>query len=438
MTCEVNFDGIVGPTHNYSGLSYGNIASLASSHRISNPKEAALQGLKKMKFLSDLGITQAVLPPHERPHIPTLRALGYKGTDEEIIRTTSREDPECLHACSSAAAMWTANAAIVSPSADTGDGRVHFTVANLASKLHRSIEPETTLVVLKTIFSDSSHFAVHAPIPFFADEGAANHTRFCNAYHDEGLHLFVYGKTGLHDKDYFGKFPPRQTLEAFQAIVRRHCLNPERVIYARQTLEAIEAGVFHNDVISVGNRNLFLYHEQAFENSDQIFALLQARMPTIQLIKVSAQEVPLEDAVSSYLFNSQLLSIKDKKVLLAPKESERTPSVRSFLDRISKELIQEIYFAELHESMLNGGGPACLRLRVVLTQEELQAMHRHVLLTPELFLRLEQWINTHYRDRLSQEDLGDPQLLIENNHALDELTKILKLGSIYPFQRVHI
>ena len=28
MAYEVNFDGLVGPTHNYAGLSYGNVASL--------------------------------------------------------------------------------------------------------------------------------------------------------------------------------------------------------------------------------------------------------------------------------------------------------------------------------------------------------------------------------------------------------------------------
>jgi len=31
--------------------------------------------------------------------------------------------------------------------------------------------------------------------------------------------------------------------------------------------------------------------------------------------------------------------------------------------------------------------------------------------------------------------LRDPQLLIESRTALDELTQILKIGSVYPFQQ---
>src|SRR5262245_53014556 len=146
---EVNFDGIVGPTHNYAGLSYGNIASLKSKLTVSNPRQAALEGLEKMKFLMDLGVQQAVLPPHERPHLPTLRALGYSGSDAEILSKVQKDDPVLLTACSSASAMWAANAATVSPSADSSDRRVHFTPANLVTQFHRSIEPSMTARVLR-------------------------------------------------------------------------------------------------------------------------------------------------------------------------------------------------------------------------------------------------------------------------------------------------
>ena len=123
-TVEANFDGLVGPTHNYAGLAYGNLASALNAEKPSNPREAALQGLRKMKALHDLGVPQGVLPPHERPHLPTLRALGFGGKDAEVLGAAHREAPGLLAAASSASAMWVANAATVSPSADAADGRV--------------------------------------------------------------------------------------------------------------------------------------------------------------------------------------------------------------------------------------------------------------------------------------------------------------------------
>ncbi|MGA8031441.1 MAG: N-succinylarginine dihydrolase, partial [Casimicrobiaceae bacterium] len=44
----MNFDGIPGPTHNYSGLAQGNLAAERNAQQVSNPREAALQGLEKM------------------------------------------------------------------------------------------------------------------------------------------------------------------------------------------------------------------------------------------------------------------------------------------------------------------------------------------------------------------------------------------------------
>ena len=74
---ETNFDGLVGPTHSYAGLSYGNVASARNQGAAGNPRKAALQGLAKMEAVAALGLVQGVLPPHERPHVPTLRALGF-------------------------------------------------------------------------------------------------------------------------------------------------------------------------------------------------------------------------------------------------------------------------------------------------------------------------------------------------------------------------
>ena len=120
--CELNIDGLVGPTHNYGGLSYGNVASQNNCQVASNPREAARQGLAKMKALMDMGFAQAVLAPQERPDVQALRACGFSGSDAQVIEKAAREAMPLLVASCSASSMWTANAATVSPSADTADG----------------------------------------------------------------------------------------------------------------------------------------------------------------------------------------------------------------------------------------------------------------------------------------------------------------------------
>ena len=197
---EANFDGLPGPTHNYGGLATGNLASERNKNLVANPRRAALQGLAKMKALADRGFVQAVLPPHERPDVAALRALGFSGDDTGVLTAAARQAPQLLSACSSAAAMWVANAATVSPSADTADGRVHFTPANLVAHFHRSLEAATTTRVLRAIFADARQFVVHEPLPAapqFGDEGAANHTRFTTGTQTPGVELFVYGRSAF-------------------------------------------------------------------------------------------------------------------------------------------------------------------------------------------------------------------------------------------------
>jgi len=439
---EANFDGLVGPTHNYAGLSWGNVASKSNVHAVSNPKEAALQGLAKMKQLADRGYVQGVLPPHERPHLPTLRSLGFQGTDEEVLRRVAKEHPSLLAAVSSASTMWTANAATVSPSADTADHRVHFTPANLSAKFHRSIEHAVTGRALKAMFADDAFFAHHPALPSvsqFGDEGAANHTRLCNGYGDPGVELFVYGQVAFNEQAPAPKlYPARQTLEASQAVARLHGLDDRSVVFAQQNPEAIDAGVFHNDVIAVGNGNTLFYHELAFLDEDRVLTDIRNRLDGAELeaVRVTRQQVPLEDAVASYLFNSQLLNTPDGMMLAVPGECRENRTVSRYLDELvgSGGPITSVEVFDVKQSMRNGGGPACLRLRVVLNEEELGAMHRGVLMTDALYQRLITWVEAHYRDRLSQGDLGDPMLLEEVRKALDELSGILGLGSIYDFQ----
>ncbi|WP_269531897.1 N-succinylarginine dihydrolase [Chitinimonas sp. BJYL2] len=442
---EANFDGLVGPTHNYAGLSFGNVASTGNQNAVANPKQAALQGLVKMKTLHDLGFKQGVLAPHERPNVAALRQIGFTGTDAQVIARAAKEAPAILAACSSASTMWTANAATVSPSADTADRRVHFTPANLNNKFHRSVEHPTTGRILKAMFADEARFAHHMALPaqmHFGDEGAANHTRFCHEYDQPGVEFFVFGQAAF-DSRYPkpAKFPARQTLEASQAVARLHGLRDELVVYAQQDPDTIDAGVFHNDVISVGNRNVLFHHEKSFVNQAQVLAELDRKLAAaggkFVAIEVPDAEVSVAEAVKSYLFNSQLLSKADGKlIIVVPDECRVTERVWTYLNKLvnSGGPIDEIKVFDLKQSMQNGGGPACLRLRVALSEAELAAVNPAVLMNDQLFATLNAWVNKHYRDRLEAADLADPSLLTECRTALDELTQILKLGSVYPFQ----
>lgn len=442
---EVNFDGLVGPTHNYGGLSYGNVASQSNSQQASNPREAALQGLAKMKALMEMGFTQGVLAPQERPDVAALRSLGFSGSDAQVIQQAAKDAMPLLVASCSASSMWVANAATVSPSADTADGRVHFTAANLNCKYHRSIEHPTTTRVLKAMFADQQHFAHHAALPAvaqFGDEGAANHTRFCHDYGQAGVEFFVFGRSAF-DTRYPApqKYPARQTLEASQAVARLHGLSEDGVVFAQQNPAVIDQGVFHNDVIAVGNGELLFYHEDAFLNTEHMLAELHDKLGRrggrFRAICVPRAEVAVEDAVRSYLFNSQLLSRADGSMLLiVPEECRGNERVWQYLQRLIADdgPVAEVKVFDLKQSMQNGGGPACLRLRVALNETELAAVNPRVIMTAPLYGTLTQWVEKHYRDRMSETDLTDPGLLLECRAALDELTKILKLGSVYPFQ----
>jgi len=444
---ELNLDGLVGPTHNYAGLAAGNIASTLSALSCSNPQAAAKQGLDKMRLLHDMGVKQGLLPPHQRPNLNLLHQLGFKGTAIEQISQAYRTAPELLHASYSASSMWTANAATVSPSTDTKDNKVHFTTANLVSNLHRHQEADFSKKLLRSIFSDTNYFKHHPILPqssIISDEGAANHIRICHNHASPGINLFVYGKQalGVNKKQIEPKkYPARQTKEASEAIARSHQLDAEHLIFAQQNPLAIDNGVFHNDVISVANESVFLIHEHAFYKQDMILNELKkkAQFP-LNIIEIPQDKLTLQDAVETYLFNSQIISLArpNSMMIIAPIECQHNPRVKICIDELladSTNPINRVYYLDLKQSMRNGGGPACLRLRVPLNEHELAAMHQGVLVDNQLFNTLEEWVIKHYRTELMATDLADPQLMNESFHALDELTQILKLGSIYPFQR---
>jgi len=444
---EYNFDGIVGPTHNYAGLSSGNVASMSHGGQVSNPRRAALQGLAKMRLVSSLGVGQAVLPPHERPRLATLRQLGFRGSEEQVLAAAAN-DPltgdHALRLCSSAAAMWTANAATCIPSSDSGDGRLHLIPANLTSMFHRVLEADTTVRVLRSIFAAEDRFAVHDPLPggaHFSDEGAANHIRLF-APGLPAVHLFAWGRAAYGSSPAGGeplRFPARQTREASAALARLGQVDPERALFPQQHPLGIDGGAFHTDVVAVGNGNVLLVHELAFVELEPLLERVQKLLGgALVLHRAAERDLPLSAAVATYPFNSQLLTLPDGgMVILAPLEAREEPRARAYLDSVTAAggPVKSVRYLDLRDSMENGGGPACLRQRIVLRDEERAAVRARVFLDDALADELEAWVRRHYRDRLAASDLRDVQLWRESCTALDELTKILQLGPIYDFQR---
>ncbi|REL32411.1 N-succinylarginine dihydrolase [Thalassotalea euphylliae] len=440
---EVNFDGLVGPTHNYAGLSEGNVASLSNANDTSSPKQAAKQGLKKMKALHDMGVTQGILAPQERPDMYALRRLGFTGTDAQVLEAAYKQAPALLSACCSASSMWTANAATVSPAADTADGKVHFTPANLTNKFHRSLEPDTTGNILKATFNDENHFIHHQHLPdndHFGDEGAANHTRLCGDYHEVGVEIFTFGRYAFNrNKPMPSKFPARQTIEASKAVARLHGLSDAQTVYVQQNPGVIDQGVFHNDVIAVGNQNVLFYHQEAFLDTELFLNELRTKFGgELHAVEVKTEQVSVADCVSTYLFNTQIITLPSGEMaIIAPMHCHDNPSVKAYLDELVtlNTPIKQVHYFDVNESMKNGGGPACLRLRVAMSEQEVNAVNQQCLLTDAKFAELNTWVDKHYRDQLTFDDLRDPVLVTESRTALDELTQILALGSVYRFQQ---
>jgi len=411
---EINFDGIVGPTHNYAGLSFGNLAATANAGRTSHPRAAALEGLAKMRANIALGLRQGFLVPPPRPNRGFLRSLGAE----------DRAEPALTAAAWSASAMWTANAATVSPAPDTADGRCHLTVANLSAMAHRSHEWPDTLRQLRLAFADERHFAVHPPVPpCFGDEGAANHMRMGPAHGAASLEIFVHGRSG-------GGFPARQHEQASRAVARLHRLDPESVLFIEQNPDAIAAGAFHNDVVAVANESVLLVHEQAFADPDAAYAAIRAGVPEAQIVVVPENAVSLAEAVRSYLFNAQLVTLPDRTMaLVVPQEAWESEAVRRWLDRQleGNGPIRAVHPVDVRQSMANGGGPACLRLRVVAEPESVDA---RFLLDEAAAERIEKVIECHWPGRIAPADIGSHDLEIEVVEARRALLETLDLGEL--------
>ena len=403
MIREINFDGLIGPTHNYAALSFGNLASASNAGAVSRPRDAALQGLAKMRFAMSLGLAQGFLLPLERPATAWLRQLGFTGTAAQLCAAAHAADPRLFAQACSASSMWTANAATVSPAADCADRRTHLTTANLSRMTHRSLEAAETEAQMRLAFAHPG-FAVHAAVPAtFGDEGAANHMRLSSSHGDVGVEIFVYGENG-------GKFPARQNRRASEAVARRHGLDPARTVFAAQSQVAIDAGAFHNDVVAVANENVLFAHEHAFADPARLRADLARLVPQSVVVEVPASAVSLADAVGSYLFNSQLVTLGDGcMALILPVESAENAAVKAWLDHLvaGNGPIRTVHHVEVRESMRNGGGPACLRLRVVADPATIDP---RFLLDDRKADRLAALITAQWPVAIGPADLGNPAL----------------------------
>ena len=412
---EINFDGIVGPTHSYAGLSLGNLAATRNAGRTSFPRAAALEGIAKMRASLALGLAQGVLLPHRRPDRDWLAALGLD---------PASADPALLANAMSASPMWAANAATVSPAPDTADGRCHLSVANLVTMPHRSHEWPATLAQLRLAFADDRRFAVHGPVPPpFGDEGAANHMRLAAGGDARGVEVFVYGAGG-------GPFPARQHEQASRAVARRHGLDPDATLFVRQSDEAIAAGAFHNDVVAVANGLVLFAHEQAFADRDGVHAALRARLPQVEIVEVPAAAVSLADAIASYLFNAQLVSLPaGGMALILPEEARATPAASRWLDALvaGNGPIRALRFVDVRGSMANGGGPACLRLRVLADPATVDP---RFLVDEAKLDGIAAVIAAHWPERIDPGALAEPALWAQSEAARVALLARLDLAEL--------
>jgi succinylarginine dihydrolase len=411
---EINFDGIVGPSHNYAGLSLGNIASASHKGNASYPRAAALQGIAKMRGNMERGLAQGFLLPLPRPNFGLLRDLAV-GDDT---------NPALVAAAWSASSMWTANAATVSPAPDTGDGRCHLTPANLVTMLHRGQEWRDTQAQLKIAFGDQRHFAVHDAVPSsFGDEGAANHMRFCDSHDAPGVEVFVFGRPG-------GRFPARQHEQASRAVARLHGLEPRRCVFIEQNPAAIEAGAFHNDVVAVANEKVLFTHDQAFADQIDAYEAIRAVFPDLHVVEVPESQVSLEEAIRTYLFNAQLVTLPTGEMaLVVPSECQESASVWSWCERMlaSNGPIRHVIPVDVRQSMANGGGPACLRLRVVADPATVDA---RFLLDEAKAERIEAVIAQMWPETIQPDEIGTEALAAKVIEAREALLAVLSLDEL--------
>ncbi len=418
---EVIFIGLPGTTHHYGGLSNDNVASGMNRGSESSPKQAALQVIALARYLGSIGIKVGILPPQQRPFLPVLEEKGYNISDVPIA---------ILEQVSSSSFMWAANAATVTPAWDSADHKLHLSVANLHTNPHRRIEAQATYNIMAQLFRNVPDAIVHPPLDAgqgFLDEGAANHMLLAPSHAEAGLHVFVYGK--------------RQNLAASKEIAQLHNIPDTQLLFLEQNPDVISKGVFHNDVIAVSNENLLLAHERAYkgglEDIAQIKKAYNGLHPgkPLQAIIINDDDLSVEEAVHSYFFNSQVVTkASGKMAVIAPMELQNLFSGKAaiLMEKIradASNTIDEVQYLDLRQSMRNGGGPACLRLRATLSAAQLSALEQNtgIIAGETMLAELEKLVEYYYPQTLTPEGLRDAKIYSNCKELLTHLSMLMRV-----------
>ena len=425
---DVQIDRIVGPTHHFGGLGVGNLASAQHAGQRSSPKAAAIEVLQKMMQVAQTGTHQFVLPPQSRPDWVLLRQLGFSDPSHAV-----HQAPEIASAVFSCSAMWTANAGTFTPAVDSTGGVATLTIANLDASLHRSIEPEQTAMELRDLLPNCVR--VEPPLPGGAamrDEGAANHMRLA-LNGQPGLNIFVYGDGSPKPIERW----PRQTKAAWEAVARRHQLIRDNTFYLKQHPDAIDAGAFHNDVVALSHGDVWIHHELAYQDDAEDNAGLEQiedrwrrlHGQRLRRIEVSDSVLSIDDAVKTYLFNSQIVQphLDHAPTLFCPVQVSAHPVASELVQAwISDGIFSEVQYVELNQSMAGGGGPACLRLRVTLPLDQVQTMPENARITKPTYERLLAIIDEGYPETVSLAELATPQMIQRTESVTLRLQEALR------------
>jgi succinylarginine dihydrolase len=273
-------------------------------------------------------------------------------------------------------------------------------------------------------FADRTRFAIHQPVPpSFGDEGAANHMRLCDEHGSAGVEVFVYGRSG-------GAFPARQHEQASRAVARLHGLDPDRTVFVEQNPPAIAAGAFHNDVVAVANGRVLFTHAEAFADQAGTYAVIRRKFPQLEVVEVAADAVSLAEAVRTYLFNAQLVTLPSgETVLIVPSECMESPAVSAYLDNLvaGNGPIRRVLPVDVRQSMANGGGPACLRLRVVADPATVDP---RFLLSDPVADAIERTIAAAWPEQIDAADVGNEALARDVVAARASLLETLGLQEL--------
>ncbi|RAP29346.1 succinylarginine dihydrolase [Candidatus Marinamargulisbacteria bacterium SCGC AG-414-C22] len=425
------FDAVIGPTYHFGGLSFGNTHSMSHQQQRSYPKKTALEGLHKMQRVSQLGFKQYVLPPQPRQFLSLLKAFGLVGDSTTEIQQFYHDYPKQFSAIFSASAAWVANAFIATPSCDTASQRVHITPANLVSNDHRKLELCYTTQQLQQLFLDSDFFKVNQAVKQSCpDEGAANMIRLGTL--TQGFYLFVYNVS--QQDPCHTRFPGRQSKEALSFIVKKHGINADRVCYLQQSFRAVDAGVFHNDVIAFGDQDVLVVHEHAYEDQSRMLGMLQDYYnrfyeKPLTIVEIAEKDLSLATAVTTYFFNSQFVKCpNDSYVLICPDTCKEDASIQRVITLLSAQLQAplQVTYVSVSESLQNGGGPACLRGFVALTDSERHAMNSVYEFTPQCAEKLISFVQSHYPTTLDCADLCDVGMIQECQDIVNQLQLVFE------------